>query len=77
MNDFDAVVIAANRAHAVRALCGTAMIASGERRSFELPVRTTLVTTGCRCFSLWYGHFELLIVRPKSGIIHSDDSACP
>ncbi len=68
VDNFHTVVITANRAHAVRTLCRTAMIAGSERRSFELPVRTTLVTTGCRCFSFWYGHFELLIVRPKSKI---------
>lgn len=57
MNDFYAVVVAADRANAVRTLCGTAMVASSESRHFDLPVRTTLVTTGSRGFSFWCCHF--------------------
>ena len=57
VDNFYAIVETADRAHAVRALHGTAMIASSHSRGFHLPMGTALVTTSGRGLSFRYGHF--------------------
>ena len=57
VDNFYTIVETADRAHAVRALHRTAVVASSHGGRFHLPMGAALVTTGGRGLSFRYGHF--------------------